>query len=103
MPGSDIHILSTRPLGDALLKQAAGRGITIDTIPFIETELIRDEALIRGIQSLITRPLTVVFTSMNAVQAVVAAQVVVAAQAVAKANAQHSPWKIFCIGAATRQ
>jgi uroporphyrinogen-III synthase len=85
------HILSTRPLDAGLLAQAKACGIVIDTQSFISTEPVRDEGLQRRIRELGHQPLTAVFTSMNAVEAV-AAMVGVKA-----------PWKIFCIGAATRQ
>lgn len=93
MPGSKIRILSTRPLDAALLEQAAGKGILIDTLAFIATDPIGDEALIREIQTLSPRPLTAIFTSMNAVDAV----------AGYLQQMQPVPWRIFCIGAATRQ
>jgi len=93
MPGSKIRILSTRPLEAALLEQAAGKGIRIDTLSFIATDPIGDEALIQHIETLISRPLTAVFTSMNAVEAV----------AIHLNPPQPENWKIFCIGATTRQ
>ncbi len=92
MPGSKIRILSTRPLGVALLEQAVGKGIRIDTLSFISTEPIRDQALMEKVQALGKQSLTAVFTSMNAVEAVAA-----------EVATRHVPWKIFCIGAATRQ
>jgi len=71
-----------------LLDQAAQKGIRIDTLSFIDTEPVRDTALTQQVQQLGSRPLTAVFTSMNAVEAV----------------AGSSPlWSIFCIGAATRR
>jgi uroporphyrinogen-III synthase len=85
------HILSTRPLDAGLLAHAKAAGIVIDTQSFISTEPVRDEELQRRIRELGDQPLTAVFTSMNAVAAV-------AAMVGAKVS-----WKIFCIGAATRQ
>jgi len=87
-----IRILSTRPLEPALLDQAARADIRIDTLSFIDTEPIRDTALTHQVQQLGSRPLTAVFTSMNAVEAV--------AGHLAGSLPQ---WQIFCIGAATRR
>lgn len=75
-----------------MLDQAARADIRIDTLSFIDTEPIRDTALTRQIQQLGSQPLTAVFTSMNAVEAVAG-------------HLAGSPrhWQIFCIGSATRQ
>jgi uroporphyrinogen-III synthase len=74
------------------LDQAAQKGIRIDTLSFIETEPIQGAALTHQVQQLGSQPLTAVFTSMNAVEAVAAHL------------AGSSPqWQLFCIGAATRR
>ena len=93
MPESITRILSTRPLDAALLEQAARKGILIDTLSFIATDPIRDEALIHDIRILSSRPLAAVFTSMNAVEAV----------AMHLNPPKVENWRIFCIGATTRQ
>ena len=106
MPASEVRILSTRPLGAALLKQAAEKGITIDTLSFIATDPILDDMLTRRVQDLRLRPLQVVFTSMNAVEAVVnhlSQQRSGDAMVGPAGDPAMADWKIFCIGAATRQ
>jgi len=85
---TSIRILSTRPLEPALLDQAARADIRIDTLSFIDTEPIRDTALMHQVHQLGSQSLTAVFTSMNAVEAV---------------PASSAPWRIFCIGGATRR
>jgi len=87
------RILSTRPLDAALIEHAAEKGIVIDVLPFIVTMSVKDEAFARQVRELARVALTAVFTSMNAVEAVV--EMLGAIQAV--------NWRIYCIGAATRQ
>jgi uroporphyrinogen-III synthase len=90
MPDPTIHILSTRPLAKELLDQGRTRGIAIEALSFIETETSIDATLAQHIRRLSRQPIIAVFTSMNAVEAV----------------AQYLPdprWRIFCIGAATRE
>ncbi|HEY4205483.1 MAG TPA: hypothetical protein VGM31_01680, partial [Puia sp.] len=67
-----IRILSTRLLEPYLLDQAAENNIRIDTLSFISTEPIQDQALTRRVRELGTQRLTAIFTSMNAVEAVTA-------------------------------
>lgn len=83
-------ILSTRPLPEELKHQAAGAGIGIETIPFIETENITDSVTINSIRSNAGQNITAVFTSMNAVEAVAAAM-----------ETSTVNWKIFSMGFAT--
>jgi len=86
-----VRILSTRPLEAALIGQAVEKNITIHALPFISIEPVKDEVLSRRVRSLGDLALTVVFTSVNAVETV--------AKMLGAAKAGH--WKIFCIGAAT--
>jgi len=86
-----VCILSTRPLEAVLIGQAAEKDITINALPFIATEPIKDEVLSRQVRSLGDLTLTAVFTSMNAVEAVVEML----------GTTKAACWKIFCIGAAT--
>lgn len=119
------HILSTRPLEAALLEQAAGKGIGIDTLPFITTEPLIDTALRLRIQDLSRSSLFAVFTSMNAVEAVTECLKNISANAGAETGkperseplndgtpsfedkhegvlTERPPdWHIFCIGSAT--
>lgn len=88
-----IRILSTRGLDAALIGQAQASGISIDILSFIETMPIQDAALKLKVKELGGRGLTVIFTSMNAVEAVVNML----------GGAPESSWRIFCIGAATRK
>jgi uroporphyrinogen-III synthase len=83
------RILSTRPLSDGLLQEAAARNINMDVVPFVNTssciEEVRDEMMQLYHQGIIA-----IFTSANAVEAVAALK------------GDHQPrWKIFCIGEAT--
>ena len=92
MTTQPIHLLSTRPLSGRLIEQAAEEGIVLDTLSFISTTPVADEALGRRIRDLAGGPLVVVFTSMNAVEAVTA-----------WLKEVPETWRIFCIGSATRQ
>jgi uroporphyrinogen-III synthase len=88
-----IRILSTRALDAALIGQAQASGISIDIASFIETTPVQDAMLAQQVQALAGESLVVIFTSMNAVEAVVNMF----------AGARAVSWKIFCIGAATRK
>ncbi|TCZ74840.1 uroporphyrinogen-III synthase [Flaviaesturariibacter aridisoli] len=90
MPKAERTILSTRPLPAALLLEAAASGFVVNCLSFIHTEAIEDPALTQRLRFLATEPHSVVFTSMNAVEAV-AAQV-----------RQTPHWKLYCIGNTTR-
>jgi uroporphyrinogen-III synthase len=91
MQQNKINILSTRPLNQKLIEEAAGKNIFIECISFIETEMIVDNVLKEQILLLSNHQITVVFTSMNAVEIV------------AKYLDNIKPnWKIFCIGSATK-
>ncbi len=119
------HILSTRPLEAALLEQAAGKGILIDTLSFIETAPMVNQALQQRIRDLSRQPLIAVFTSMNAVETVAGwlkdapEKTSLAKEGTGIAGQPDSrygqtpvspgsergifPWRIFCIGSATQQ
>ena len=86
-----IQILSTRPVGEKLINEAAKNDITIDEISFIKTEEIVDAAIESQIKKLSGQDITAVFTSMNAVDAV------------AKFIKNKPEWKIFCIGNTTKE
>ena len=106
-----IRVLSTRPLEPHVLDQAAQKGIRIDTLSFIDTEPIRDTALTHQVQQLGAQSLTAVFTSMNAVEAVAghlgrpapASSMERSPASPPDGSTPRLPWKIFCIGAATRR
>ena len=89
MQQPNIHLLSTRVLDDTLIKRAAENHLTIECVSFIETKHLQSEALQQRLQSLANEPITAVFTSMNAVNAV------------ATQLSQVPQWKIFCTGGIT--
>ena len=92
MQNNNTSILSTRPLDELLLRQAAAAGIHIDTASFIQTIPLQDTALKEQVYELLRQPLTVVFTSMNAADAVADL-----------ADGHTTPfWNIFGLGTATR-
>jgi uroporphyrinogen-III synthase len=92
MQENNIHILSTRPLNKSLVSEAKASGITIDESSFIDTEPIQDITTQQEIEQAYLQSTTVVFTSMNAVDAVVAWQ-----------DGQQPDWVIYCMGNTTKQ
>jgi uroporphyrinogen-III synthase len=91
MGSNNKYLLSTRPLPKAILEEGAKKNVFIEELPFIATSAIQDEELIQRIKALAAEKHTVVFTSMNAVEAV-------AAQA-----ASIPDWQIYSIGNTTRK
>jgi len=85
-------ILSTRPIDEALVKEAKSKAILIDTISFIETEAIDSIDVYEEIGNALLESVTVVFTSMNAVEAVGA-----------HLHDYTPDWKIYCIGNTTKK
>src|SRR6185437_10608999 len=90
MMKNKIQILSTGPVAEELIKEAAENDIIIDEISFITTEDIDDIAIEKKIRELSNQKITVVFTSTNAVNAV------------ARFISKQPGWKIFCIGSTTK-
>jgi len=90
MMKNKIQILSTGPVAEELIKEAAENDIIIDEISFITTEDIDDIAIEKKIRELSNQKITVVFTSTNAVNAV------------ARFISKQPSWKIFCIGSTTK-
>ena len=83
------HILSTRPLAEKLIQEAAAQHIIIDEVSLIETTPILDAGITTLVAELFQKPITAVFTSMNAVTAVAG-------------HASGVPdWKVYSIGEAT--
>ena len=70
MPQNKITILSTRPLATSIIEDAATQGVAIDVQSFIETEAIQSIEVQQEIEHALLQSTTVVFTSMNAVEAV---------------------------------
>lgn len=91
MQKNKVIILSTRPVGKALIQEAAMNDIIIDEISFINTEEILGTSISEKIERLSHENINVVFTSMNAVEAV------------RKFIPSQSSWKIFCIGNTTKK
>jgi len=92
MQQNKISILSTRPIDAQLIKSAAKQNIDIDVISFIETIAIEDKDIINEIEMALTQTATIVFTSMNAVDAVTA-----------HLHDYKPDWNIYCIGNTTKQ
>lgn len=104
MPRPVSWILSTRPVEAELLGEAAEQGIILDDLSFIETRPVREAELGVKIRELARRSLVAIFTSMNAVEAVADW---LRGNPEEKGDSHMdlvpTPWKIFCIGSATRQ
>ncbi len=91
MPLSKYQILCTRPLEQLLIVKASEKGMHIDIVPFIRTENIVTPEIVSQIQSYQSQKINVVFTSMNAVDAVV------------EQLSEKPDWTIFSIGGATKE
>ena len=85
------YLLSTRPLPKSVIEEGAEKGVVIEELSFIDTKPIHDEELFQKIKTLAAEKHTVVFTSMNAVEAVAA-------------HVDSTPnWQIYSIGNTTRK
>ena len=87
-----IMILSTRSLDESTIKQAASDNVDVDALAFIKTEPISSVEIQQEIEHVSTLSTTVVFTSVNAVEAVAA-----------ELAGFRPDWQIFCIAHATCQ
>jgi uroporphyrinogen-III synthase len=85
-------ILSTRLIDETLIRQAKSKNILIDVLSFIETEAIDSIEVYEEINNALLESATVVFTSMNAVEAVAE-----------HINEYKPDWKIYCIGNTTKK
>ncbi|MBI3139843.1 MAG: uroporphyrinogen-III synthase [Sphingobacteriales bacterium] len=92
MQPAKYSILSTRPLQETLIAETTDTGIRVDVVSFIETEPFSTIETIQEIEQAYLQSATVVFTSMNAVEAVAARQ-----------EGQQPDWYIYCTGHTTRQ
>jgi uroporphyrinogen-III synthase len=91
MENNKKYLLSTRPLPKAFHEEAAAKNIIIEELSFIDTKPVEDEELFSKIKALSTGTHTVIFTSMNAVEAVAA-------------HVETAPgWQIYSIGNTTRK
>ena len=91
MRPNDPTILITREIDESLLNELASNGITADVIPFIHTEIIRERKVQAQIENVLKLQTTVVFTSINAVEAVSE-----------HLHNKKPNWKIYCTGNTTR-
>lgn len=87
-----IAILCTRPINQTLADEAAHAGIDIDELSFIETEPIQSIAVQQEIEQAFLQVTAVVFTSMNAVEAVAFYQ-----------DGNQPDWEIYSIGTTTNK
>ncbi len=92
MEQNNINILCTRPLNNFLVEDAKAAGIIIDEIAFITTEPVQTVEVQQEIEQALLLSTTVVFTSMNAVDAVTTWQ-----------YEQQPDWNIYCIGTTTNK
>ena len=91
MQKANWHILSTRPLSKAVVDDALQLGIAIEEVSFIQTVPIVDKNIQKELETFSTQPITAVFTSMNAVDAVAAA------------IGRKVAWTVYSIGSATER
>ncbi len=91
MENSKRYILSTRPLSKEILSKGEHNGIIIEELSFIETQPLQDPQLFEKIKELSKQKLVVAFTSMNAVEAVLAHIDV------------EVDWRIYCLGNTTKK
>lgn len=92
MQQNNIDILCTRPLNNFLVEEAKAIGITIDELSFIDTTPIQTIEVQQEIEQALLLSATVVFTSMNAVEAVAEWQL-----------DEIPDWRIYCIGTTTNK
>ena len=90
MQQNKISILSTRPLDESLIEEAKELSIEIDVLSFIETETIHTTEVQQEIENALLQSSAVVFTSMNAVEAVAD-----------ELDGLQPDWKIYSIGTTT--
>jgi uroporphyrinogen-III synthase len=91
MQTSDVPILCTRPLPESIIAKAFENGIRIDIIPFIKTKSIASKEIVEQIQALANKKVAVIFTSLNAVEAVIP-------------HLSAKPdWDIYCMGGVTKE
>lgn len=83
------HIFSTRPVSPILQDEARQKGIRLSAHSFIEVKPILSEAVSTAISKYLKEKITAIFTSMNAVEAVLT-----------QAN-EKPDWNVGCIGHTT--
>ncbi len=93
MEQNNFSILSTRPLANETMLKAAAAGVALHTESFIETRSIINPEISQYIRQLAKEETNVVFTSMNAADAVIAC--------LQYHNAEPE-WTIYTMGGTTR-
>lgn len=88
---NEIQILSTKKMSDTLIRIAGASGICIDQIPFIETKGTITPSLQKKLEKLSGQNITVVFTSVKAVNSV------------SESLQKKVSWKIYCIEPGTKK
>ncbi|MCW3116127.1 MAG: uroporphyrinogen-III synthase, partial [Chitinophagaceae bacterium] len=92
MQENKIQILSTKSLPASLINRVSPKSIVIEAIPFIETEPLQTIEVQQEIEQASIKSTTVIFTSKNAVEAVIAGL-----------EDQQPDWDIYCIGHTTKE
>lgn len=92
MQESKKKILSTRPVKETLIQEAAEQNIQLDIIPLIDTEPVQDIDTQQEVEQIALQYATVVFTSMNAVESVIT-----------MLDQQVPDWNVYCMGNTTQE
>jgi uroporphyrinogen-III synthase len=90
MYGKSVEILSTRPLGESLIKKAAENEINIEVISFISTEPVTNKILFTKLSALEGKKTVAVLTSAIAVSVL------------AGKMKEITGWKFYCLSGATQ-
>ncbi|MES2881664.1 MAG: uroporphyrinogen-III synthase [Bacteroidota bacterium] len=85
------YILTTRPIAKSIVDEAAAHNIFLEEMSFIDTKPLLDVEVLEKIKASAAISTAVVFTSMNAVEAV-------AAQIKTRVN-----WRVYCMGNTTKK
>lgn len=88
----NTYVLSTAELDQKLINKAMQNGIELDAVSFIQVEPIKEANLKDELLELCKLPITAVFTSANAINALAGIFKVTSPK-----------WNIYCIGNATRK
>jgi uroporphyrinogen-III synthase len=92
MKESKVSILTTRPLAHTAMLKAKDAGVEVDTASFIQTNNIINPSIAEKIRRLALQDASVVFTSMNAADAVIECL---------EANEIVPDWTIYSLGGIT--
>ncbi len=92
MDKNKTQILCTVPLGQSLIDKVSAARIDMDIVPFIAIGPIAAKTLEAEILPLLQRSVYVIFTSVNAVNALAALK-----------GKENPDWKIYCIAHATQK